>query len=108
MKNKKNSGKFGGTKNLKPLNRFTPKQSPRKEKDQKTEELWAKILRHRTEIIIRIGIVVVVLLLATGFFYFSYLNKEYDSVNVVKSTGSVVTMGRCSCTSRGRTSSRRS
>ncbi|MBR4582146.1 MAG: hypothetical protein IKO32_13025 [Lachnospiraceae bacterium] len=93
MKNKKNSGKFGGTKNLKPLNRFTPKQSPRKEKDHKTEELWAKILRHRTEIIIRIGIVVVVLLLATGFFYFSYLNKEYDSINVVKSTGSVVTMG---------------
>ena len=31
--------------------------------------------------------------MATGFFYFSYLNKEYDSINVVKSTGSVVTMG---------------
>ena len=93
MKNKKNSGKFGGTKNLKPLNRFTPKQSPHKEKDHKTEELWAKILRHRTEILIRVGIVVIVLLLATGFFYFSYLNKEYDSINVVKSTDSVVTMG---------------
>ncbi|MCR4814117.1 MAG: DUF5711 family protein [Lachnospiraceae bacterium] len=93
MKNKKAGGKFGGTKNLKPLNRFTPKQSPHKEKENKTEELWAKILRHRTEILIRVGIVIVVLLLATGFFYFSYLNKEYDSINVVKSSDSVVTMG---------------
>ena len=93
MKNKKKSGKFGETKNLKPLNRFTPKQSPHKEKENKTEELWAKILRHRTEILIRVGIVIVVLLLATGFFYFSYLNKEYDSINVVKSSDSVVTMG---------------
>lgn len=93
MKNKKNGGKFGETKNLKPLNRFTPKQSPHKEKENKTEELWAKILRHRTEILIRVGIVIVVLLLATGFFYFSYLNKEYDSINVVKSSDSVVTMG---------------
>ena len=63
MKNKKKSGKFGETKNLKPLNRFTPKQSPHKEKENKTEELWAKILRHRTEILIRVGIVIVVLLL---------------------------------------------
>lgn len=93
MKNKKAGGKLGGTKNLKPLNRFTPKQSPHKEKENKTEELWAKILRHRTEILIRVGIVIVVLLLATGFFYFSYLNKEYDSINVVKSSDSVVTMG---------------
>ena len=93
MKNKKNGGKFGETKNLKPLNRFTPKQSPHKEKENKTEELWAKILRHRTEILIRVGIVIVVLLLATGFFYFSYLNKEYDAINVVKSSDSVVTMG---------------
>ena len=93
MKNKKKGGKFGETKNLKPLNRFTPKQSPHKEKENKTEELWAKILRHRTEILIRVGIVIVVLLLATGFFYFSYLNKEYDAINVVKSSDSVVTMG---------------
>ena len=85
--------RFREKKNVKPLNRFTPKQTTHKEKGNKTEELWAKILRHRTEILIRIGIVIVVLLLATGFFYFNYLNKTYTQINVVKSYDSVVTMG---------------
>ncbi len=93
LKNEKKPLKFGAQKNVKPLNRFTPKQSPHKEKVNKTEELWEKILRHRTEILIRIGVVLVVLLLATGFFYFSYINKEYTQINVVKSYDSVVTMG---------------
>jgi hypothetical protein len=40
-----------------------------------------------------VGIVIVVLLLATGFFYFSYLNKEYERVNVIRRVDSVVTLG---------------
>ena len=84
---------FGKSRNAKPLNRFTPKQVPRKEKGSGNEDLWEKIFRHRTEILIRVGIVLAVLLLATGFFYFSYLNKEYESINVVKSVDSVVSMG---------------
>lgn len=86
--------RFSTNKNVKPLNRFTPKTGSKKEKTKKkTEELWDKILRHRTDIMIRVGIVIVVLLLATGFFYFRYLNKEYTQVNVVKSESLVVTMG---------------
>ena len=86
--------RFSTNKNVKPLNRFTPKTGSKKEKTKKkTEELWDKILRHRTDIMIRVGIVIVVLLLATGFFYFRYLNKEYTQVSVVKSESLVVTMG---------------
>ena len=80
-----------GAKNLKTLNRYTPKPSASKE--ERREELFSRILRHRTEILIRFGIVLFVLLLATGFFYFTYVNKEYEEINVVKSVPSVVTLG---------------
>lgn len=82
-----------GAKNVKTLNHFSPKPKAQKEKEGRTEDLWSRILRHRTEILIRLGIVIVVLLLATGFFYFTYVNKEYDEINVVKSVPSVVTIG---------------
>ena len=85
--------RFSKSRNVKPLNRFTPKQKARKEKPKATEDLWNKILRHRTGILIRVAIVVVVLLLATGFFYFRYLNKEYTQINVIKNENLVVTMG---------------
>jgi len=94
-KSKKDSKKprFGETKQLKTLNHFNPKQTSKKDKEKKSEELWSRILKHRTEILIRVGIVIAVLLLATGFFYFSYLNKEYERINVIKSVKSVVTIG---------------
>lgn len=88
--------KIGDNKKVKTLSHFNPKQTSRKdthkEKDKK-EELWDRILKHRTEILIRVGIVFAVLLLATGFFYFSYLNKEYEQISVIKSVKSVVTIG---------------
>lgn len=92
-KKEKKPIRFSENRNLKPLNRFTPKQKAKKEKEKNSEELWSRILRHRTGILIRVGIVLAVLLLATGFFYFRYLKKEYTQINVVKSEAFVITMG---------------
>ena len=92
-KKEKKTLRFPGAKKSKPLSRFTPKQESKREKEKSSGDLWSRILRHRTEILIRVGIVAVVLLLATGFFYFSYLNKEYERINVIRKVDSVVTLG---------------
>lgn len=64
-------------KNIKPLERFTPR------KTEETGNWKEKLFKHRAKIATRVLVFVVVLILATLFFYIQFLNKEYTSYEVL-------------------------
>lgn len=72
---------------VKPLARFTPKK-----KEEQIE--WKdKLVKHRTQIATRIIVFVVVLALATLFFYVRYLNKVYTNYEVLNHVDFQVSAG---------------
>lgn len=73
--------------NIKPLERFKPK------KVEEQEDWKDKLAKHRTRIATRVLVFVVVLVLATLFFYIRYLNKEYTTYEVLNSVENQVVTG---------------
>lgn len=73
--------------NIKPLERFAPVKA------EEGENWRDKLFKHRAKVFTRIIVFVVVLVLATAFFYIRFLNKQYSSYEVLNSVENSVASG---------------
>lgn len=84
------AGKSDKEKNTKKLERF----KPRKEKiEWQKSEFMKKLARHRLDILVRAAICILVLALATLFFYLRYVNKVYTGYSTVYSVANSIYTG---------------